>query len=464
MKIQTKTTLLFTLLTGTIFLILNITVYFFVSSATNNDFNKRLELRTRISAKFRFEQGEVSTESFREIQKQYLEKLPNEQSLIYRADSLKKISPKVLPMQLPASYVQEITNAGGNTIFYSSGFRNFAGLLYRDETGDFVVIESATNEYGKQVMQHLLIIKIITFVFAVILIYSVGLYFAKKTFKPIRDTINRVKEISEGNLHLRLLEAEGSDEIAELTSTFNQMLNRLETAFEAQNNFISNASHELRTPLTAIVGEADFALSKERTVTGYQESIKEIMLQAERLQELTKGLLSLAQTGFDGKKHTWETIRIDELLYEVKANCNTILPDNKIKLVLDEMPSDEASITVKGNPDLLKIAIGNIAMNACKYSDNKAVTLKLIHRTAMVDIVITDSGIGIPKEELRNIYDPFFRASNTQKYDGFGIGMPLSNNIIRIHKGTISVHSEINTGTVVKISLPVASSSIKKSV
>jgi signal transduction histidine kinase len=455
MKIQTKTTILFTVLTGTIFLMLNITVYFFVSSSTNNDFNKRLELRARISAKFRFEQDEVSTDSYREIQKQYLERLPDEETYIFRTDSLKYMTRKGLFALLPSSYIKDVISANNATVYYYSRFRSFAGFLYHDETADYVVIESATNEYGKEMLRNLLIIKMVTLVFAVLLIYSVGMYFAKKTFQPIRDIINSVKEISEGNLHLRLHEAEGSDEIAELTSTFNQMLNRLETAFEAQNNFISNASHELRTPLTTIVGEADFALSKDRTVDSYQDSLKEILLQAERLQELTKGLLSLAQTGFDGKKHQWTTIRIDELLFEVKANCNTILPDNKIMVTMEDMPVDEAGISIKGNPDLLKIAIGNIVMNACKYSDNKPVVLQMVYRETTVDIVISDTGIGIPQGELKNIYDPFFRASNTQQYDGFGIGMPLSNNIIRIHKGTIAVHSEINKGTVVTIALPV---------
>jgi signal transduction histidine kinase len=454
MKIQTKTTILFTILTATIFLILNVAVYFFINSFAQNDFSKRVELRAKISAKFRFEHADPSTQAFREIQRQYLEKLPGEEAFILNLDSNTKKILSPVPKQLPPDFLQQIIQNDGATAFYQSRFRHFAGLLYKGAEGHHIVIKSATNQYGSDMMRHLLVIKLVTLFCAVVLIYSVGLYFSKKTFKPIRDITNRAKQISENNLHLRLGEEEGTDEIAELTSTFNEMLSRLETAFETQNNFISNASHELRTPLTAIVGEADYALSKERSAEVYKQSLQQIIVQAEKLQELIKGLLSLAKTGFDGKKQKWETIRIDQLLYDVKDNCAAILPDNQLQVVLGNLPAEESGISIKGNYELLAMAIGNIAINACKYSGNKPVQLQLMLQQKIAEIQITDNGIGIPAGELKNIYDPFFRASNVSEYEGYGIGLPLSKNIIRLHKGSIIVLSTVNVGTTVKITLP----------
>ena len=454
MKIQTKTTILFTVITATIFLILNVTVYYFVKSFANNDFEKRLELRSKITAKVKFEEGELSTEAFKAIQKQYLERLPDQESFIFEMLGNKLKDASLVPKEIPIKFINQIISNNGKTTLYENGFRHFAGLLYSDEGSNYVVIASATNEYGRKMMQYLLYIKIFALIVATLIIYSVGLYFAKKTFQPIREVIDSVKTISDGNFHIRLKELDSSDEIAELTSTFNQMLNRLETAFEIQNNFISNASHELRTPLTAIVGEADLALAKPRSIEEYQQSLQQIILQAEKLQQLTKGLLALAQTGFDGKRQLWEMIRIDQLIFDVKDNCDAILPQNNIKIWLDKLPNNEEGISIKGNADLLKIAITNIVLNACKYSDNKEVTISLLINLQEAVIKIEDAGIGIPKEELKNIYDPFFRASNTKKYDGFGIGMPLSNNIIQLHKGSIAVQSSINVGTTVQISLP----------
>lgn len=453
MKIQTKTTILFTVLTATIFLILSVSVYLVVDSFAHRDFDKRVELRARISAKFRFEQDHLSTQAFQQIQRQYLEKLPEEKAYILQVDQNGRLV-QVPPKELPSSFLQQIIASNGSTVFYESNFRHFAGLLYNDESGRYLVVKSATNQYGSKMMQRLRTIKVIQFCIAVLLIFSVGLLFSRKTFQPIRDIINRVKEISQGNLHLRLKERKGGDEIAELASTFNQMLNRLETAFEAQNNFISNASHELRTPLTAIIGEADYALSKDRTPEAYRYSLQQIAQQAEKLQHLSKGLLALAQTGFDGTAQAWKTIRLDQLLFDVKEDCDAILPNNKIQIVFEDLPADEESISFGANYNLLKIAINNIVLNACKYSHNKPVQLHLHIENKTAIIKITDEGIGIPDDELKYIYDPFFRASNTKEFEGYGIGMPLANNIIRLHKGRIVVDSKEGVGTQVTLLLP----------
>jgi signal transduction histidine kinase len=288
-------------------------------------------------------------------------------------------------------------------------------------------------------------------------IFVLGSYFSKRAFRPFRVINNKVNQINESNLHLRLEEGSGKDEIAELVGTFNRMLDRIEMAFETQNNFVSNASHELRTPLTAIVGEADYALSKERSTDEYRQSLQAIGKQAEKLQMLTRGLLNLAQTGFDGQKLQWNPVRLDELVFEVKDTTDSILPENNVKVSLLQLPDDAAMMVTAGSYDLLKIAVGNIVLNACKYSDNKEVSLELSFNNKFAIITIADQGIGIPEEDLKHIYDPFFRASNAQTYEGYGIGMPLSHNIIRLHKGKIDVLSSAGKGTVVHIYLPLIS-------
>lgn len=453
MKIQTKTTILFTLLTAAVFAVLTFTVYYFSGKFVYNDFYKRLELRARIFAKFTFEQDHNSTESFREIQKQYLEQLPDEKSYVVALSAEGTPLPPV-SQGFPAGFLADIKKENGSTVFYQDKLIHYAGLLYKDETGSFLVIESAKNTYGNEIVTRLGYILLITFTASVILIYSAGLYFSKKTFQPFRYITNKVTEISEGNLDLRLEQQEGADEIADLIKTFNLMLDKLSTAFETQNNFVSNASHELRTPLTAIVAEADYALSREREGDVYRQSLLQISAQAEKLQQLTKGLLSLAQTSFDGKKQRWAKLRVDELLFTVKENTDAIVPGNKVRIVMPQLPESEEDISTYGNYDMLKIALGNIVLNACKYSGNDEVTLRLELGNNAAIITIADKGIGIPEEELKYVYDPFFRATNTGGFEGHGIGMPLSYNIIRMHKGRINIDSKPGQGTIVTVMLP----------
>lgn len=454
MQIQTKTAILFTLLTATVVFILSMAIYYFSNKYAYNDFYKRLELRARISAKFRFEQDQVSTEAFRTIQKQYLETLPEEKAFIVKVNKETGQPQPAKDNPLPMSYMRNIIKAKGETVYHQLKLRHFAGIFYRDETGDYLVIKSATNNYVNESLEHLRDILIVTFISSVIFIFTVGLFFSRRTFQPVRDITARFKEISVGNLHLRLPETGNTDEIAELTQTFNQMLDRLQTAFETQNNFISNASHEFRTPLTTIIGEADYALSKERNAEAYRQSLTTIVSEAEKLQQLTRGLLALAQSGFDGKKQQWETIRVDQLLFDVKEHVDAIDPANKVHIYMGQLPTDENEITTQGSYSLLRIAVGNIVMNACKYSGNRKVSVKMEVEDGLIHVTVADSGIGIPSAELKHIYDPFFRASNTGNYEGYGIGLPLANNIIRIHKGKLHVQSQEKIGTTVRISLP----------
>ena len=456
MRLQTKTTIIFTVLTGVFFLLLSTVEYIFLDNFTHNDFYKRLELRAKISAKFRFEKNDVSTEAFLEIQKKYLDKLPNEKAFIYHVNLATKQFDPQPAKEIGESFLKEIIEANGGTVFRERRFRMYAGLLYKDETGDYIVIKSAVNDYGNQVMKELRYFMLVTLICSIALIYFIGHYFAKRSFRPFRTINRKVEQINENNLHLRLDEMDGSDEIAALTRTFNKMIDRIEMAFETQNNFISNASHELRTPLTAIVGEADYALSKARTSEEYLRSIQQVQMQAARLQALIKGLLDLAQTGFDGKKMVWEKLRIDQLLFDVKANADQIIPDNNILIDIKQLPADDSQLVITGSYDLLKVAISNIVLNACKYSGNRKVSLQLSFGPSQVVITVTDSGIGIPAADLKQIYIPFFRGSNTKAYEGYGIGMPLAHNIIRLHRGNIRVSSEVDKGTTVEIILPLA--------
>lgn len=237
--------------------------------------------------------------------------------------------------------------------------------------------------------------------------------------------------------------------------TFNNMLDRIETSFETQNNFISNASHELRTPLTAIIGEADVTLSKLRRPEEYIETIKIILDEAEKLDKKTQALLFLAQTGFNGKSQKFEKVRMDQLIWDVKETIEKINPKGKIQYDLSLLPENPKKLKVFGSEQLLHLAFTNIIINACKYSNFEPVIVSIGASNEKVFIVIKDKGIGIPEKELKYIYDPFFRASNTNNFEGYGIGLPLTRNIIRMHKGELIVSSQKDMGTVVEVILPV---------
>ena len=457
MRIQLKTALLFTAVTAALILAISMGVYYFTSRYAFNDFQKRLELRAAISSRILFEQDPTSVDAFSELKQQYLEVLPQEKEYVFRADSVNAQTLKAQGFPLSMGFIEDILGSHGQTVFAQEKKVHYAGIVYNNPRGgQYIIIKSAVNKHGEDLLQNLLNTKAIAFVFSVVAVFSISIFFSRKTFEPVRDIINRVNNISAHNMHLRLEDKGGKDEIAELAGTFNNMLDRLQTSFETQNNFVSNASHELRTPLTAIIGEADIALSKARSQEEYRNALQIISREAGKLHKLTSSLLNLAKSGFDGKKQSWELLRMDELAYTVKESIDEIDPLNQLQIDFTSLPADESRMIVHGNVNLLKLALTNVAMNACKYSNNRIVKLSVEASGSKVQVAITDEGIGIPADELKHIYEPFFRASNTNNYEGYGVGLPLTQAIIRLHSGRIDVRSQEGKGTIVIITLPTA--------
>ncbi|WP_218921463.1 sensor histidine kinase [Haliscomenobacter hydrossis] len=397
----------------------------------------------------------MNAEAFKTIREQYFEKLEQEREYVFEINANSTLSQAAEKYQLPLYFLKSVLKEGKTTS--NDGNTFYAGIKYNQNNKLYLVVVTAENYY---VSHHLRVLRNILFggMFLIVLItIYLSIYFSKHIFDPIKQITDKVKQISTENIHLRLEEKDtNNNEISELTATFNDLLNRIETAFETQKNFISNASHELSTPLTSIIGEADVALIKERTIEDYQLAMQNILQQAERLDQITKSLLFLAQTGYKGKKIVFEVLRTDEIIWEVKSLIDRLNPQNHIILDLNLLPEDHKRLKIKGNRQLLQLALANILNNACKYSHNKPVIVYLASSDNQVIIVIKDEGVGIPAEEMPYIYDPFFRASNTHLFEGYGIGLPLARNIIKLHEGQLTLSSEVNVGTTVQIKIPIA--------
>lgn len=456
MKTQTKIAVIFFLISLSTILILSASVYYFVIQYAAADFYKRLEIRGFVTAKSYLDQEEASQAVLEEVRRMQLEKLPEEREYFLKIEDGKGFEQEAAELFMPIEFFNKVLKDGKANYRKDNTF--YAGIQYQGKTGKYIVIVSADNYYNIQLLSYLRNIFIISIFIVSLFALFIALIFSKQIFNPVKQITDRVKEISSQSLHLRLESVKANDEISELEKTFNNMLDRLETSFETQNNFISNASHELSTPLTTIIGEADVTLVKERTTQEYIDSLTVIQKEAERLEKITKSLLFLAQTGLTGKVQKFEITRVDQLLWDVKSTIDKINLKNKVQLNLSSMPDNPEQLRISCNPQLLHLAISNLINNACKYSNNQVVTVSISITDNKVIIVIKDMGIGIPEDDLKYIYDPFFRASNAREFEGYGIGLPLTRNIVRLNKGELLIRSKINEGTTVQISFPVVES------
>lgn len=454
MSIRVKILILFTALTATIILLMVGGAYFLTSQHSFTDFYKRLEIRAIVAARAALIKDRDNSATYTELRNEHLERMPYEQEYFLKIDSTGRIHhPKALAA-MPGSFYEMVQLQGKANQRIGDTF--FTGVLFGQDPERYIVIVSARNDFGSRYMADLKRVLIICLGTGGILVLAAGFFFSRYILQPVRQMTAQVKTIKAHNLHMRLDPPDSHDEMNELAQTFNNMLDRLETAFETQNNFVSNASHELSTPLTAIIGEAELALNKQRSDEDYRQSIKVILTEAERLEHITKSLLRLAQTGFGGKMQKRDRIRVDELIFSVKDTIDEINPNNRVEIDYSLLPEDETKLFILADTQLLHLAFSNIVQNACKYSDNRPVSVALAATDTNIILLIRDHGIGIPASELGFIYDPFFRASNTSGYKGYGIGLPLSRNIIRLHGGNIIVNSQQGHGTEIRITLPAA--------
>ncbi len=453
MKIRTRIIWLLSTTFAFLVLVFSTFVYVLSSNYVFNDFYDRLKTRTTTTIRIELDDHRDDREFVKDFKQEYLEKLPEEKSVIVPLNNHFKPIDSNWKIKTDKEFVQKVIR----NHFAQERKNNLLkyGILYEAKDGKkYVVYTSAKNMYYTKYKHYLGGLLISMFLVAVVLIFGVSLWLSKRLIKPISDLSSSVHKIGTENLHFRIENKQEGDELGELIQTMNNMLDRLETSFETQNNFISNASHELNTPLTSIIGQADLMLSKERSTEDYKTALNNILEQAEKLNKKTKALLFLAQTGFDGKKMTIEKLRIDELIFETMETVDRIIPGNKIKFAFETLPDNLNLLEVMGNSQLLQLALSNVLLNATKYSENKEVRIYLSHTSEYLSIHVKDQGIGIPPKDLSHIYDPFFRASNTTSFEGYGIGLPLTRNIMRQHKGKIIVHSEENSGTLVSLLLP----------
>lgn len=452
MKIRTRIVLILVSIFFGIILVFSVFIYVFNSRYAFDDFYKRLEIRSYSTARAELDEQSAG-QLIREFKGEYLEPLMNETHFIVEVNASfdpDKVADeyKVRPDIFQSIRDNEVGTYRENGVFY-------CGIQYQTGGKTYYVVTSAVNYYYSHHVAYFRNLLISSIFFTTVLVVLIAYWLSKRLINPIQQITADVNRIGTESLHVRLEGGSQEDELGDLVRTFNNMLDRLETSFETQNNFISNASHELNTPLTAIIGEADVALARPRSHEEYVETLQNILEEAEKLDKKTKALLYLAQTGFNGKALKFDKVRMDQLIFDVKDTINRIHPDNKVQVDLSMLPDSPEKLKIKGNEQLLHLALSNIILNAYKYSHNKKISVSIGLSDDHVILVVKDEGIGIPKDELQYIYDPFFRASNTRNFEGYGIGLPLTRNIIKLHHGEMVVSSKEKEGTTVEIRIPI---------
>lgn len=322
------------------------------------------------------------------------------------------------------------------------------GQKYIFRGQEYILLASAHDTTGiknlNQLKENLIYIYICILSFVGI----IGWVFSRQILKPINNIIDQVNFLNFKKLTTRLRIKNQRDEIAKLTMAFNKMLDRVEKTINLQNSFISNASHEIINPLASITSQIETTLLSDRTIDTYKMTLKRLLNEIDKLNQISEQLINLSKYSESQEKVDFKNIRIDELLWETKNNYLIKNPDSKIQLSIGNLPDNEQFLFFEVNEVLIKTCFNNLIDNGIKFSNNKEVKLHLFVNDKF-DLIITfeNDGLGITEVDIENLFNPFFRSTNSKNIKGFGIGLAIVKNILELHQFEIIVESVPNDRT-----------------
>lgn len=452
MKIRSKLSILFTLLTAAILLVFAFIIYYAAKETRENEFYALLRRESVTKAIF-FLNTKSESKTLQNIYRNNRKILNEVEVAIYDTNFhlLYHDAVDIDVVKETKPMIDEIYKTG-EMQFYQDDWQ-VIGLRYKFQDKEYIITAAAYDLYGYNKLNLLFRNIIAVFIASILFIYVAGRYFSKKAFEPVKEMTDKVKIISATNLDLRLNTNTSKDELSELANTFNEMLNRLENSFDTQKHFVSNISHELRTPLAAFITELELSVNKERTSGEYKTAIQGALNDARKLVKLSNSLLDLAKASYDPSEIKFKAIRIDEILLDSRQQVQYFNSDYNIDIHFESDFENDNMISINGNEYLLKVAFANLFENGCKFSRNNKSTVFVTFTDKNIILKFSDHGIGILPADLKKIFTPFYRGTNKIFAQGNGIGLSLTHKIITLHKGKISISSKEKDGTVCKIEL-----------
>jgi len=301
---------------------------------------------------------------------------------------------------------------------------------------------------------------VVVTIFGTLIATLLGIMLARKSMMPLKNIMRTAGHINTRQLHGRLIPDNWPKEFTVLAQNFNNMLDRLEKSFEQLTRFSADLAHELRTPISNLKGEAEICLTKERSLEEYRYVLESSLEEYDRLSRMIEGLLFLARAEDPHMEISCTEINLGNLFESIFEYYLPIAEENKIELTYT------GKAMVWANELLMQRALHNIISNAVRYTPPEGKISANIETlpSGEVSIQLSDTGLGIAKEQLPYIFDRFYRTDNAraQTSGGSGLGLAIVKSIMDLHHGRIKVSSESGIGTIATLIFPPMPSKIRK--
>ncbi|GAB3513304.1 HAMP domain-containing sensor histidine kinase [Spirosoma knui] len=453
MTIRSRLTLRFTGLVSAILALTFASIYGFCWYYISSDFYHRLDRKAHTYGEL-FLRQRMEPQLLRRMSRLRKDQLPDQKITVYNIRNTPIFTTNdAITLGMPARELDAVRRKELRDFRWQRYY--VSGIRYKLPTGTYVVIASARNVYGDEFLRTLLVTFGLLFLAICAIVAFAGRLYAGDALQPMQQIEEQLSDIFPRTLHERLRVSEENDEISRLSATINRLLDRIEESFRLQRMFVANVSHELKNPLTQISSQLEVSLLNRREPESYQQTIRSVLEDVGNLSTLTRELLQLSQVNAaDAAGLLTDLVRLDEIVWDVRDEINTINPRYTVKVDLGELPDDFDQLTVPGNGALLRTALKNLTENACKFSSDSQAFIDVTFEDKVACISVRNNGESIPAEDLPYIFEPFYRSRQTADVRGYGVGLSLVKQIIRLHQGRLTVSSSANEPTIFRIELP----------
>ena len=477
-SLRFKLTLWYVLILGILLISFSSFLYITLSRSLYRDVDNRLRSLAHLiatesgspSSTFGFgklDQAVRATLNLRPVGK-FIQVLDESGNIGEKSENLKNV-------QLPIS-LQALKNASKGFITFET-VSTFGNTPLRMMTLPVIenghmarIIQVASSlEDVEDALRTLFIILVIAVPSALLVASLGGQFLANQALKPVDHITQTARMITSQNLNQRIKSLKVKDEISRLIETFNEMISRLDQSFHQIKQFSSDASHELKTPLTILKGEVEVALRKERTSQDYEQILRSNLEEINRMSKIVDNLLLLARTETGEIRLFKEEVNLSQIVSEVVTQLTKLAHAKDLQIVATNHHED---IPLYGDALRIREMLLNLIENSIKYTEPGGSISVSLEKNAPhslpgeeegsydgVKIVVSDTGIGIAKEDQERIFGRFFRVDKARSGEqgGSGLGLSICKWIVEAHQGEISVESELGKGSRFIVRLPIHS-------
>jgi heavy metal sensor kinase len=458
-SIKFRFTIWYLLVLAVLLTALSAGVYFYLSRSLYRNLDDSLILRSTQLCSI-----PAISETIR--QGEFQEKLGEIVTLyFYSGDQLMELSPRGISIPLGHEFISQAI--AGTSLFTTirteegEGLRLLAVPISISILGPppglqpAAIVIARSTEQIDQALAGLVHTLIIAVPLALALAAGGGIFLARRALKPVEKIAQTAREIGESDLSQRI-NVNTKDELGRLAATLNEMIGRLEKAFQRQKQFTSDASHELRAPLAVIEAESSLALQQERPSSDYQRSLEIISQESKQMSSLIDQLLTLARADAGKEQWNFTELNIGKLITNLSTDVEILCQEKGLSFQLGQTQD----LVVKGDEARLRELFMNLLDNAIRYTPSPGtVSVSFRREGQMAVVAITDTGIGIPSEDIPFIFERFYRVdkSRSRAEGGSGLGLAICRNIAEAHRGKIEVESQVGVGSTFSVWLPLQS-------